>query len=91
LLAEVGLPPGADVDRASMESAMKAAGWDISHYDILPDKMILYLWPRAGGTKFDFKFRSRFALKALSAPSTLYDYYNPDARVAVVPTGFVIR
>jgi hypothetical protein len=89
LLAEIGLPPGADVDRASLELAMKQGG--VSQYDVLPDRLIVYLWPQAGGSNFAFKFRPRFGLAAESAPSLLYDYYNPEARVVVAPTKFVIR
>jgi hypothetical protein len=91
LLAEVGLPPGADVDRASLERTMKESGWSINSYDVLPDRLVLYLWPQGGGTKFDFKFRPRFGLNALNAPSQLYDYYNPEARTVVPPSRFVVR
>jgi hypothetical protein len=91
LLAEIGLPPGADVDRASLDAAMKGSDWSISQYDILPDRVIVYLWPRAGGTKFDFTFRPRFGLRAQSAASLVYDYYNPDARAIVAPTSFVVK
>src|SRR6185436_869274 len=48
MLAEIGLPPGADVDRASLETAVKGSGWSISQYDVLPDRVVVYLWPRAG-------------------------------------------
>jgi hypothetical protein len=91
LLAEIGLPPGADVDRASLERAMKASGWDFSHYDVLPDRLIVYLWASAGGTKFDFTFRPRFGLNAKSAASQVYDYYNPEARAELAPTVFVVN
>ncbi len=91
LLAEIGLPPGADVDRQSLERAMEESGWSISHYDVLPDRLVVYLWPQGGGTKFDFKFRPRFGLNAQSAPSLLYDYYNPEARAVVPPVRFVVR
>jgi hypothetical protein len=91
MLAEIGLPPGADVDRASLEQAMKESDWGISQYDILPDRVVVYLWPRAGGTKFDFKFRPRFGLKAQTAASVVYDYYNPEARAIVAPTRFVVK
>lgn len=91
LLAEVGLPPGADVDRASLERAMKESGWEFSHYDVLPDRLVAYLWPRAGGTKFAFTFRPRFGLNAKSAPSLVYDYYNPEARAVLAPTKFVVN
>jgi hypothetical protein len=91
LLAEIGLPPGAEVDRSSLDRAMKASGWDINEYDLLPDKLIVYLWPHAGGTKFSFTLKPRYGLKALSAPSILYDYYNPEAHATVAPTQFTVQ
>jgi len=90
MLAEIGLPPGADIDRASLEQATKETGWDLNHYDVLPDRVVVYLWPRAGGVKFSFKFKPRYGVKAQTAPSALYDYYNPEARVVVAPTRFRI-
>ena len=91
LLAEIGLPPGADVDRSSLEAAMKGAGWVINQYDVLPDRVVVYLWPPSGGVKFNFKFRPRFGLNAKTAPSMVYDYYNPDSRAVVEPTTFRVR
>jgi hypothetical protein len=91
LLAEIGLPPGAEVDRASLESAMKTSDWAFSQYDILPDRVVVYLWPRAGGVSFNIKFRPRFALTAKTAPAVVYDYYNPEARAIVAPATFVVR
>jgi uncharacterized protein YfaS (alpha-2-macroglobulin family) len=91
LLAEIGLPPGVDVDRASLETAMKGSGWTIDQYDVLPDRIVVYLWPRAGGTEFSFKFRPRIAMRAKATASTVYDYYNPEARAVVAPGMFVVR
>jgi hypothetical protein len=91
LLAEIGLPPGADVDRASLERAMTESYYALQQYDILPDRVIFYLWPKAGGIQFNFKFRPRFAMTAKTSPSLLYDYYNPEARVVVPPTLFKIK
>jgi hypothetical protein len=91
MIAEIGLPPGADVDRQSLDAAVEASGGTLNHYDILPDRIVAYLWPQAGGTTFHFRFRPRFAMNAKSAPSLLYDYYNPDARVAVTPTIFRVE
>jgi hypothetical protein len=91
LLGEIGLPPGADVDRASLELAMKNSEWSLSRYDVLPDRVIVYLWPRPAGTTFEFKFRPRFGLAAQTAPSLLYDYYNPEARAVVAPVKFTIK
>src|SRR5205807_3402357 len=38
MLAEVGLPPGADVDRASLNSAVSSAGWYLQSYEVQPDR-----------------------------------------------------
>jgi hypothetical protein len=56
-----------------------------------PDRVIVYLWPRAGGTSFSFSFTTRFGFDAETAPSILYDYYNPDARAVVAPTRITVR
>ena len=89
MLAEIGIPPGAEVDRSSLQAAMK--NWTINQYDVLPDRVVVYLWPKAGGVSFNFKFRPRFGLKAKSASSTHYDYYNPEATVVVPPSVFTVR
>ena len=91
MLAEIGVPPGTDVDRASLETAMKGSDWAISQYDVLPDRVVVYLWPRGGGVKFNFKFRPRFALNAKTASSVVYDYYNPEARAVLPPSTFLIK
>ena len=89
MLAEIGIPPGAEVDRSSLETAL--TDWAINRYDVLPDRVVVYLWPRSGGVSFNFKFRPRFGLKAKTAASTLYDYYNPEAAVVLAPSVFTVR
>jgi len=91
MLAEIGLPPGAEVDRESLAAAAASSGWDLSRYDILPDRVIAYLWPRAGGTTFEFKFRPRYGLEAHTPASMLYDYYNPDAYSILLPQHFRVQ
>ena len=91
MLAEIGLPPGVDVDRASLDVAMEDHALEVGHYDILPDRIVFYVWPKAGGSEFNFTFRPRFRMEAGTAPSLLYDYYNPEARSVVKPVKFVIN
>jgi hypothetical protein len=91
MLAEIGLPPGAEVDRDSMAAALASSGWDLSRYDVLPDRVIVYLWPRGGGTKFEFKFRPRYGIQANTPASRLYDYYNPDAYSILLPQQFKVQ
>jgi len=87
----VGLPPGADVDHASLDSAVSDSGWDLQSYEVQPDRVVFYVWPRAGGTTFSFTFKPRFAMTAQSSESILYDYYNPEARAFVTPTRFSVK
>jgi hypothetical protein len=87
MLGEVGLPPGADVDRESLEQALHGSN-SVYRYDVLPDRVVLYIWPQAGGSDFSFRFRLRFAMKAETAASVLYDYYNPEASVTLKPSKF---
>ncbi|HKS40899.1 MAG TPA: hypothetical protein VJX74_09840, partial [Blastocatellia bacterium] len=90
MLAEIGLPPGADVDRVWLNSAMRASNWGLDRYDVLPDRLVIYLWPRTGKTQFQFKFKPRFGIYAQTAPSVIYDYYNPESRVVIAPTKFSV-
>jgi len=85
MLAEIGLPPGAEVDRGSLETAA------VSHYEIRPDRVVVYLWPQAGGATFDFLWTPRFPMEAKSAPSVLYDYNNPESRAEVLPSLWRVR
>ena len=91
MLAEIGLPPGAEVDRASLESAVRDSNYGINQYDVLPDRIVVYLWTQNGGARFSFKFKLRYGIKAQSAPSLLYDYYNPEAKAVIKPTRFLVK
>jgi len=91
MLAEIGLPPGAEVDRASLETILENSSLGVSRYDVLPDRVVLYLWPQAGGVSFDFDLRARIPMQAKSAVSLLYDYYNPEAAAEVAPAQFTVR
>ena len=90
LLAEIGTPPGADVSRESLEAALQN-DWSLSRYDILPDRIVLYMWSKPGGTKFNFKFRPRYGINAQTPASIVYDYYNPEAHATVAPLRFVVK
>ena len=83
MLAEIGLPPGAEVDRASLEES--------GSYEVQPDRIVFYLWPQAGGTKLGFDFRLRYRMEAMTAPSRVYDYYNPEESATVAPVRFTVR
>mgnify|MGYP000020472917 CR=1 FL=1 len=77
LLAEIGLPPGADVSRESLEKAFEN-DWSLSRYDVLPDRIVVYMWAKGGGTKFNFSFKPRYGINAQTPASVVYDYYNEE-------------
>jgi hypothetical protein len=89
LLAEAGLPPGADVDRASLAKLLDT--WTVSRYELQPDRIVFYIWSwKAEGTHFSFRFTPRYAVRAKAAPGTLSDYYNPDFRAVLAPQSFSV-
>jgi CD109 antigen len=90
LLAEIGIPPGADVSRESLEKAFDG-DWSLSRYDILPDRIVVYMWSKAGGSKFNFSFKPRYGINAQTPASIVYDYYNEESRGVVSPLRFVVQ
>ena len=89
MLAEVGLPPGADVDRVSLGKLLDS--WTISRYELQPDRIVFYLWSSAAeGDKFSFRFTPRYSIRAKAAPAKLIDYYNPDLSAVIAPQSFVV-
>jgi hypothetical protein len=91
MIAEIGLPPGAEADRSSLESVLEDDSLGVDRYDVLPDRILFYLWPKAGGASFDFVMRARIPMVAKSSASVLYDYYNPEARSEVAPVQWLIK
>jgi uncharacterized protein YfaS (alpha-2-macroglobulin family) len=91
MIAEVGLPPGAEVDRGALEEIISDWKKGVDSYEVAPDHVTFYVWPRAADIEFSFLFRPRFAMKARAAQSVLYDFYNPDSRVVLAPETFVVK
>jgi hypothetical protein len=91
LVGEIGLPPGAEVDRVSLDQAVARRDSGLFRYDVLPDRIYVYLWPNRGDAVFDFTFRPRLGIRAKTPPCRLYDYYNPDLEVILPPVTFRIQ
>ena len=90
LLAEIGIPPGADVSRESLQAAMDS-DWSLSRYDVLPDRIVIYMWSKAGGTNINFKFKPRYGINAQTPSSFVYDYYNEEAKATLAPLKFEVK
>jgi hypothetical protein len=91
MIASIGLPPGAEVNRTSLEALIRGGGSGVDNYEVLPDRVIFYLWPTKGVSTFQFKLGARFPMKAKSEPSILYDYYNPEALTEVPPSRWLVK
>ncbi|MBS1805625.1 MAG: carboxypeptidase regulatory-like domain-containing protein [Acidobacteria bacterium] len=90
MLAEVGLPPGSDVDRASLGKLLDSG--TISRYELQPDRIVFYLWSSsAEGESFNFKFVPRYSIRAKAAPAKLIDYYNPVLSAVLAPQRFSVE
>ena len=68
MIAEIGLPPGVEVDHESLEEAKQTG---VDGYEVQPDRVVFYLWPSAGGSKFQFIFRPRFGISTMSTVGSL--------------------
>ena len=90
MIAEIGLPPGAEVDRGTLASVVEDPSLGVDSFEVAPDHVTFYVWPRAAESKFHFVFRPRFQMKARTAQSVLYDYYNPDERAVLPPEKFTV-
>lgn len=89
ILAEIGLPPGANVNRASLETT-KIEG-KINRYDVLPDRIIIYVWMYDKPLEFNFKFSLRYGINAQTPASFVYDYYNEEAKATLAPMRFEVK
>ena len=63
----------------------------LSRYDVLPDRIIVYLWAKAGGSRINFSFKPRYGINAQTPASTVYDYYNEEAKAVVEPLKFEVK
>ena len=63
----------------------------VDSFEVAPDRVTFYIWPRGANARFHFVFRPPFAMTARSAQSVLYDYYNPDERVVLAPKTFTVE
>ena len=90
LLAEIGIPPGADVDRRHLRKVV-GENYHLSQFEIMPDRIVFYIWSGQDEINFDIKFKPRYGINALAPRSIVYDYYNEESRAVVKPQRFIVR
>ena len=85
--AEIGLPPGCDVDRTAVR------GDDAQAVEKGDRHLVIYLDDLPAGERrsFEIPFTPRHALDVKTAPSRVYEYYVPEETVVVVPARVTAR
>ena len=90
MIAEIGLPPGADVDRRVLDEVIISQAGRFRTTMFSPTALCFTFGPSRRHQPH-FHVSSRYGLKARTAPSILYDYYNPEALVALPPADFNVK
>src|SRR5512145_763567 len=87
---EVALQPG-HLEIETPLPLVDPSIWTRLRYSMSPDRVLFYLWPRAEGVAFSFNVSARMTMTAKSAPSILYDYYNPEALSELPPVRWLTK
>ncbi|MFQ5575451.1 MAG: hypothetical protein ACE5G8_00530, partial [Anaerolineae bacterium] len=79
-LVDLGLSPGFTVQTEDLARLVEAGV--IERYELTGRQLIIYLENLRGGepVRFEYRLRARFPMRAQTAPSAAYDYYNPAAQ-----------
>ncbi len=91
LMVDVGTPPGFAVQAEDLDR-LKSRG-AIERYTLTGRGVIIYLSNlQAGqGLSLDYHIVARMPLRAVTAPTTVWAYYDPQVRSSAKPTTFVVR
>ena len=84
LVAEIGIPPGVQVDRSQLRAAR---GW-AWQWSIDEARVLAYVYPDRGRATLEIGFRPLMPFDGKSTSHRLWDYYDPDAKVVLPPGEF---
>jgi hypothetical protein len=87
-LLDLGLPPGFTVLTEDLDRLVEMR--QIARYELTGRQLIVYLENFADPLTFSYRLRARFPLRAQTAPSSGYDYYNPSAQTIQSPLEVVV-
>ncbi len=84
-LIDLGLPPGFSVLTEDLSRLVEQQV--ISRYELTGRQIILYLEDLSAEKplRFNYRLRARFPMRAQTAPTVAYDYYNPTDQAVRAP------
>lgn len=91
LIADLGVPPGFDVDTTPLE-ALRAAG-KIDKFSATARQVTLYFGrvERGWTERMALPLRPRYAMKVKAPRCEAYEYYTPQSRAATAPATIEVR
>ncbi|MFO0744945.1 MAG: MG2 domain-containing protein [Myxococcota bacterium] len=91
MMAEVGLPPGFDLDTTALDALLGKG--QVARYDKTALRLVVYLEPIAPNAPatFGYALRARYPLEATAPESETYLYYDKSVRAGSGPVGLVVE
>jgi uncharacterized protein YfaS (alpha-2-macroglobulin family) len=91
VIVTLGIPPGFLVDRGDLVEMVGMGR--IERFDLNPRQATLYIGDVKPGQKFEFVYHlvPKYPIKAKSAKSEAYEYYNPDNKTVVEPEKITVK
>ncbi len=91
MMAEMGLPPGFDLDTSALDPILGQG--KVARYERSATKLIVYLEPVAPGSPvvFGYALHARYPLEATAPESETYLYYNKAVRAGTKPVALVVQ
>jgi hypothetical protein len=90
-LLDLGLPPGFTVLSEDLNRLVEQGL--IARYELPGRQVIIYLenFSSAQPLTFSYRLQARFPMRAQTAPTTAYDYYNPSHETSQAPLQVVVE
>ncbi|MCC6621928.1 MAG: hypothetical protein IT385_11770 [Deltaproteobacteria bacterium] len=91
MMAELGLPPGFDLDTTALDAILGQG--KVARYERTALRLIVYLEPVVAGTPtiFGYDLRAKYPLEATAPESETYLYYDKSVRTGTTPVGLVVQ
>ena len=90
-LVELGIPPGFSLETNTIEKLVQRG--TIARWSLAGNRITLYFTTIRSNAPitFDYALRARNPVKALTPPSWIYDYYEPELRDLAEPVPIEVR
>ncbi|MHC5038622.1 MAG: hypothetical protein ACYTHM_15025 [Planctomycetota bacterium] len=91
VIVTLGIPPGFVVDRGDFAEMVGMK--KIMRFDLTPRQATLYIGDVKPEQDFEFIYHlmPKYPIKAKTARSTAYEYYNPDNKTVVEPEKIEVK